>query len=314
MATVYNLTADLCPVPIVPGAPLTIGDETPTTYTALVADASGSGSLVSPMNQNAVRSDLIGRGGAGAYAVVWGSGADDTTPGLELTVDSGLDLLIGVGTAMLDGPVQVTAPLTVSLTDDTAPGYVYLSQAGAAVVVNEDLTPPAGPHVYLGAVTTASGSITEIDGSGVLYLLGGVPIRQSADTGCPADTPPAALALLTQCPGGLYLWDGTQYRNCSASGRAGIEYPSDANYTATAAESTCAFLDLLASGATLGAQRDLVLPLLPEGRSWTIRNATDGGQDIQAIGATGTGVVIGTGKTAVVLSDGTDILRVTADI
>ncbi len=88
-------------------------------------------------------------------------------------------------------------------------------------------------------------------------------------------------------------------------------WPSDANYTAAVAEYTA--WNIVLTGGSLGAQRNFVVPLAA-GYRWTVFNNTSGGQAIQVIAASGTGIVIATGKTATVYCDGTNILRETADV
>lgn len=87
-------------------------------------------------------------------------------------------------------------------------------------------------------------------------------------------------------------------------------FPSDANYTAVVADYKANIMEFT---GTIGAQRDVVVPLT-SGYQWTIFNGTTGGFGIQIIGASGTGVVIGNGKRAIVYADGTNIVRVTADV
>lgn len=217
MATVYSLNASACPVPVVPSALLSIAGEVPTTWTPLVAASSGSGSLVSKANKNAVRGDVLGRAGAGAIAIDWDSGSSSSTPGLELTVSSGLTIQCGTGQAMIDGPVQVTTPLTTALTNNTT-CYIYLTQAGALSVVNASTTPPAGLVCYLGRATTAAGAITAIDGSGVMFYKGSMLVRRTADTTTPTDTPPSGLAFITRGPDDSWLWDGDRYLPFNLSG------------------------------------------------------------------------------------------------
>jgi hypothetical protein len=49
-------------------------------------------------------------------------------------------------------------------------------------------------------------------------------------------------------------------------------------------------------------------------QQWTVFNGTTGGFGVQFIGATGTGITVAAGKRAIVYSDGTNVVRVTADI
>jgi len=83
---------------------------------------------------------------------------------------------------------------------------------------------------------------------------------------------------------------------------------SDSNTTLTQAESANATLTFT---GTLTATRDIVVPLVGK-RQWTVYNGT--GQSLRFIGASGTGITVATVKHAIVRSDGTNIVRVTADV
>lgn len=85
-------------------------------------------------------------------------------------------------------------------------------------------------------------------------------------------------------------------------------FPSDANYTLTAAESDVDYIKV--SSGTITATRDLIVPVAFP-KEWTVINGN--AQSVRIIGATGTGITIATGKTAIVMADGTNIVRVTAD-
>ncbi len=82
---------------------------------------------------------------------------------------------------------------------------------------------------------------------------------------------------------------------------------SDANTTLTQPEASNATLTFT---GTLTATRDIVVPLVGK-KQWTVYNGT--GQSLRFIGASGTGITVATLKHAVVRSDGTNIVRVTAD-
>jgi hypothetical protein len=85
-------------------------------------------------------------------------------------------------------------------------------------------------------------------------------------------------------------------------------FPSDANYTLTAAEADVDYIKV--SSGTITATRDLIVPIgFP--KEWTVINGN--AQSVRIIGATGTGITIATGKVAKVFSDGTNVVRVTAD-
>jgi hypothetical protein len=86
-------------------------------------------------------------------------------------------------------------------------------------------------------------------------------------------------------------------------------FPTDANYTATAAEVDVDVINI--SAGTISTTRDFIVPItFPH--QWTVINNT--AQSVRIIGATGTGITIATGKTAIVLADGTNVRRVTADV
>lgn len=85
-------------------------------------------------------------------------------------------------------------------------------------------------------------------------------------------------------------------------------FPSDANYTLTAAEADVDVIKV--STGTITTTRDLIVPIAFP-KQWTVINAN--AQSVRIIGASGTGITIATGKTAIVMADGTNVVRVTAD-
>lgn len=93
--------------------------------------------------------------------------------------------------------------------------------------------------------------------------------------------------------------------------RAAISMASDANKTLTQAEARAPWLSIT-SAVSLSATRNIVLPLLPA--IWFVYNGTTGGQSLQFIGATGTGITVANGKRAIVAADGTNIVRFGADV
>lgn len=92
--------------------------------------------------------------------------------------------------------------------------------------------------------------------------------------------------------------------------RAAISMASDANKTLTQAEARADILDI-SSGVSLTATRNIVLPLAA--KQWTVANTTTGGQSLQFIGASGTGITVANGKRAIIYADATNIVRVTPD-
>lgn len=94
------------------------------------------------------------------------------------------------------------------------------------------------------------------------------------------------------------------------SDRAAVSMTSDASKTVSAVEGAAAVLDV-SSTISLTATRNVVVPLTP--RQFTVYNGTTGAQSLQFIGASGTGITVANGKHAILRSNGTNILRVTAD-
>lgn len=84
---------------------------------------------------------------------------------------------------------------------------------------------------------------------------------------------------------------------------------ADANQTLTYQQAMCESMEL--TGA-LTALRDVIVPVVP--RNYTVFANTTGGFGVRVIGATGTGITIADGKRAIVECDGTNVVRVTADV
>ncbi len=164
--------------------------------------AGSLGGIVSTkLNKNAQRSGLEARYGGGAYAIGHGLGLAD---GGGLTVD------VAAGHAIIDGTVELATTGAVVLPDNST-CYVWLKRDGTLTQVAGSLVAPENTAVFLGRVVTLSGSITGIDDAGRVELIGGFPVRETADVGEPGDTPGATTAFLAKTLAGLFLWDGSVY-------------------------------------------------------------------------------------------------------
>jgi hypothetical protein len=84
---------------------------------------------------------------------------------------------------------------------------------------------------------------------------------------------------------------------------------ADANKTLTYEQAMCESMEL--TGA-LSALRDVIVPLVP--RSYIVFANTSGGFGVRVIGTSGTGITVADGKRAIVECDGTNVVRVTADV
>lgn len=85
-------------------------------------------------------------------------------------------------------------------------------------------------------------------------------------------------------------------------------FPTDANYTLTQPEAEADVISITAG--TISTTRDLIVPIgFP--KTWTVINNT--AQSVRIIGATGTGITIAATKTAIIMANGTNVVRITAD-
>jgi hypothetical protein len=189
------------------------------------------------------------------------------------------------GTTGLRGPVRLelsTAGVVMAEVAELAVGQrATVLNRGAAITATE-LPANAGDLVtYVGNAATAP-TASPVSGA-TLYASGGI-LLQRASTG---------------------------YQQAMNGLRAVRTWPSDANYTAVAGDYQANIMEF--TGGALTLQRNLVVPLTA-GWKWIVYNGTSGAQSIQVIGASGTGIVIANGKRAIVYADGTNIVRVTADV
>ena len=94
-------------------------------------------------------------------------------------------------------------------------------------------------------------------------------------------------------------------------GVAAVVYASDADKTLVITNGTDSqgryFVLNCTSGVSLTATRKLICPIV--NKTYLVSNATSGGQSIQIIGASGTGITIPNGKSAFVYCDGTNYVQ-----
>lgn len=300
----YLLNAASCPALPIPTTAL----QNRTSESPLVLSKLALGDSIAILhkgNQNAVEAEILGRYGAGCYAVM---------TGLNLSIGAGLNVVVAAGQALIDAPRTISVATNVAVPDATTNGTIWMTQAGA-LTPSATTAPPAGNVAFLGFFTTAAGVVSAVDESGVLRLdQGNLPLRQTADVGCPRDTPVAGLRFLNKCVGGLFLWDGvTGYHNLTDSGVSTLTFGSDANKTLSSGEYSAKLLDFTSGGTALTVTRDVILPLTPAGRKWLVRNNSNGGQSLRFIGVSGAGITVATTKYAEIFADSVNILRVTPD-
>jgi len=91
-------------------------------------------------------------------------------------------------------------------------------------------------------------------------------------------------------------------------GQLAVVYPSDADLTLTSSGATPQSTNnalQVTSGVSLTTTRKLIVPL-SFGQQYTVQNNTTGGQAIEIIGPSGTGVTVPNGATVSVVCDGTN--------
>jgi len=162
-------------------------------------------------NQNVAVGDQTARYGAGLI------GVPDGPTKIVLTVGTGLSLAVSKGHAMIGGPVEIPANTTVTVPDNTSRVWIWLLQTGAVLLPTTTTAPPAGECCLIGSCATNAGIVTSVDYSGVMYLRGGIGVRQTNDTGPPADTPPSTVVFIAATQGGYYFWNGAAYTGLAGS-------------------------------------------------------------------------------------------------
>lgn len=165
---------------------------------------------------------------------------------------------------------------------------------------------------YYGGKVSVAGVITAI-ANGTLSLSSSLTnyIEMHPDTGVISKNTtaftPGYLPLYSVIAGASTVTSWVDQRASWTLNDALSKALSDANTTLTQPEAACSTLTF--TGA-LTATRSITIPLVGN-KQWTVYNGT--GQSLQFIGPTGTGITVATLKHAILRSDGTNIVRVTAD-
>ena len=167
---------------------------------------------------------------------------------------------------------------------------------------------------YYGATITVDGALTQIANSTVALTASTTNYVEATRAGVVSKNTTGftagSIPLYSVVTGAATVTSYTDYRLQAppATGKL-AKAMSDANTTLTADEARNQILQFT---GTLTAARNIVVPLAAQ--QWTVFNGTTGGFGLQFIGATGTGITVAAGKRAIVYSDGTNVVRATADI
>lgn len=209
---------------------------------------------------------------------------------------SNLDLIVQsqAGKEVTANAALVAAePATVFAYREYGSGGLTWKYYGGLISVDGVLTDIANGSLTLSASTT---NYVEVSRAGVVtkntsgFTPGLTPLYELV-------TGVSTVTTTTDCR----VFDFTNYSGMS------VVALTDANTMLTAVQARNEIIEFT---GTLTTQRNIVVPLGPQ--QWTIYNGTTHG--LQIIGATGTGVVIATTKTAIVYSNGTNVRRATADV
>lgn len=162
-----------------------------------------------------------------------------------------------------------------------------------------------------GTVTTkANGSVT-VTASGTRYIQADRALAVTEASGAAFDADKLALYVLTAGASSVTAYD--DHRNVKHAVRFQYDRQviamADANKTLTYAQAMADSLEL--TGA-LTALRDVVVPTIV--RRYTIYANTTGGFGVRVKTSAGSGITVADGKRAIVECDGTNVVRITADV
>ena len=207
--------------------------------------------------------------------------------------------------------------LSTNAQQELAANALFNSAGPAMLFARRESTTTGLTWGYYGGKILAAGVASDIANGTLALTASNTNYVQATDAGVVSKNTTGFTAgeipLYTIVVGASTITSYTDHRlwGCMLNPRAAIAMATDANKTLTQAEARADILDIT-SGVSLTATRDIVLPLAA--KQWTVNNATAGAQSLQFIGATGTGVTVANGKRAIIYSDGTNIVRATADV
>lgn len=206
----HLLTSAQTPPIVVPTDTFVPGSVPPVTPVLTALDE-GPGSLTTPFQELSGDVTLAFRHGGGGYGVA---------QGLEIEADTGLNVTVTAGVALIDGPVVNATDYTLGLADN-ALNYVYITRAGTitkATSTDPD-APPTLPDfsVYLGRVEMDTGAMVgDPDYSRRITVISGQLWMTTADTGAP-DVAPDGIRLFAITDGGIWVWTGASWETYAES-------------------------------------------------------------------------------------------------
>ena len=206
--------------------------------------------------------------------------------------------------ALVNALADAAAPALTLGIDHIGTTGLTLSIFGGNVLIGGTVTTLANQTAI--ALTNAATNYVELDPNGT-GTTSGIRVNTSGWT---AGYIP--LWSIVCASGAISSYTDERAWGCRISPLKAIVMASDANKTLTRDEAAADLL-VITSSVSLTATRNIVLPLRP--KLWHVYNGTTGGQSLQFIGATGTGITVATAKRATVAcDDSTNIARYGADV
>lgn len=216
--------------------------------------------------------------------------ADSTTPFGTIATGQGNQ------TAKANALLDAVAPVAVY-------GYKYATTSGLTLGYH------GGKITVNGVVTTIADGTLALTASTTNYVEAN-PATGAVTKNTTAYTPGYwRIGRAVTGTGSITTWYDDRYVGFGQQTRLLTKaFPSDANYTLTAAEADVDVISITAG--TITTTRDIIVPIAFP-KTWIVKNNT--AQSVRIIGATGTGITIATIKAAMVMADGTNVIRLTAD-
>lgn len=213
---------------------------------------------------------------------------------------------------MADSTTHLDTIIQGSGSQDQQANALYDAASPAFTYGRRSSTTSGTTWGYFGGKVRLAGVVTAIS-NGTLALTPSTTnyVQAHPDTGAVSSNTTGFtagyLSLYTVVVGSATVTSYTDHRGPLVLNDTLAKTLTDANATLTQAEASNAILTFT---GTLTATRNITVPLVGK-QQWTVYNGT--GQSLQFIGASGTGITVATLKHAIVRSDGTNIVRVTAD-
>jgi len=206
--------------------------------------------------------------------------------------------------------------LTTNAQQEAGANALFNASSPATLFARRESTTSGLTWGYYGGAILVAGAVSAIANGTVALSTSTTNYVEATNAGVVSKNTTGFTAgqipLYTIVTGSSTVTSYTDHRVCGAllNPRVAISLPSDTNKPLTQAEARADILDI-SSGVSLTATRDIVLPLAE--KQWTVANLTTGGQSLQFIGASGTGITVANGKRAIIYADATNIVRVTPD-